>query len=68
MSAEFCIDDPNKVKFTLSVTLELHEWMAIRQKLRASQYEWPAPALVVPIEDMIRQAERTFYPAPEAKR
>lgn len=65
MTESFRVHDPDSVKFTLQATLTLGEWRKIRSRLLevSPAYNWPVPALLTPIENMIKQAEKSFFPS-----
>lgn len=58
--------EPEKIKFTLEVTMTLKEWKELAVQLEDSKYAYPAQQLVSEIRDMTRQARTIFYPKEEA--
>jgi len=55
----FKAEDPEKIKFTLTVTLPLGEWKRVKQTLGPLTC---AGEIYESIQEMINQAEATFFP------
>ena len=54
--------DPGKVEFTMTMTFMLEDWKRLREDLATS---YPAWKVGNKIDDLVRQAEQTYMPAPE---
>lgn len=59
--------DPDKIQFTLTATMHLAEWKALRQQLGGATLAHPASDFISEVNSMIHQAEQSFYPREEPK-
>lgn len=59
MITQFYVDNADNIKCTLTVTMTLGEWKAMRENLSDTNAEWK---LKNEIYDMINQAEQVYRP------
>jgi hypothetical protein len=59
----FKVEEPGKIKFTLTMTMTLDEWKELAGQL---QRQWPSSQLSDEISSMSSQANCTFYPKGES--
>lgn len=60
MKTSFKIENPEKVNLTLSVTMPLEDWMALRMDLGELPQNYPADTFSRNIASMINKAEREY--------
>ncbi len=61
----FKAKDPKDIKFTLTTTRSLGDWIAIRDTFKTDEdgyISYPASEYITDIQGMISQAEEEFYP------
>ena len=56
--------EPQKIRFSMTATYALEDWVRISEQLKkgVDQVAWPASTLCSDIFDMVNQAKKTFYP------
>ena len=56
--------EPQKIKFSMTATYTLEDWVRISEQLKkgSTQVAWPASTLCSDILDMVIQAKEKFYP------
>ncbi len=64
MKSTMVVEAPGEIEFTLSLTMPLKTWMHLREQLPRDG-SWPSSDLRYAINDMVRQAQEKFYPAPQ---
>jgi len=62
------ISCPDAIGVTASINMKLEEWKKLRDQLADKRMENPAYEFCRQIEDVVRQAEKEFYPTPRAKK
>lgn len=64
MNAEFKINNPDKVEFSLKLTMPLSDWKKFKEQLNTSHYpqSYPTWTVLIQINDMISQANTKFFP------
>ncbi len=65
MAADFVVENPGDIDFTLTQTFTLAEWKTIRKSLMAGGYSYPTEKFKGDIIDMVCQAEKLYYPEQE---
>ena len=62
MSAEFKINNPDKVEFELKLTMSLSDWKKFKEQLDTTNYpqSYPTWTVLNEIRDMINQANAKF--------
>ena len=50
---------PDKIEYTVKVTMTLKDWRLVKGDLSGSTY--PSRLIIERLDDMIRQAEKTFF-------
>ena len=56
---KFCAENPDKILFTLTVTLSLGEWKKVKEALGKID---SGEDIYDSIQEMINKAEKEFYP------
>jgi hypothetical protein len=64
MEAKFSPAKPDEISMTMTLSMTLGEWKQIREAMGDSR-NWPATDLKSKIGDLVRQAEKHFYPKTE---
>ena len=59
---KFQINDPDKINFTLTMTMSLKDWKELSEQL---SNKWPSAKLSNEISDMTIQALKVFWPTGE---
>lgn len=65
MRSNFKITRPEIVDFTLTITMSLEDWMALKGQFNTAAH--PAGKLKDAIYDMVQQADKFFIPKKETK-
>ena len=65
MRSSFTVENPDKIEFTLTMTMPLKDWKELQDQLK---HEWPSIHLTSQINSMIFQAINTFVPEPLEKK
>ena len=63
MKARFLIEEPEKVEFTLKLTMTAKEWEQLRDQL---QEKWPSARLSRAITSILTNVRATHYPEQDA--
>lgn len=61
MNANYWIQEPNKVKTTMTITMTIEEWRTLQQQLPQA---WPSWRFANEISDMISHANKHFSASP----
>lgn len=64
MNAHFNVENPEKIIFTLQITMKLEDWMALSKQLSNQHPSWQ---IADQITSMVSQAQKTFWPQDETK-
>jgi hypothetical protein len=68
MDTHIRVENPEKVTFTLTLTLTLKEWEQLVSQLDSSKHtHWPASHVIDCIMDMTDKAKKAFYPTSNTK-
>lgn len=59
MQAKILVKDPEKIEFTLIITMSLGEWLKVQKEL-PNTYE--SNKISKAVNDMTTQAQRVFWP------
>ena len=62
MNTHIKVENPGKITFTLTLTLELQEWQRLAKQFANHSNEWPASRVIDCILDMTEKAQKQFYP------
>lgn len=65
MKATFKASDPKDLTFTLTVSMSLEHWKALRAQLGD---QWPSWQFGAAIRDLVTKAEQTFYSEHDVQR
>ena len=59
--------NPDEIRYTLSVTMTIAEWRRFRDHLKSADHNWMSPQADFQrnVTDMIQQIEAVYYPSPE---
>lgn len=63
MKARFIIEEPEKVEFTMKITMSAKEWEELRDQL---QEKWPSSRLFQAITSLMSNVRKTHYPENDA--
>lgn len=63
MKASLKLTNPDEVEATISLTMTLEQWKLLRASVSSDQHYEPGGKLRQAIDDLVRQATRTFFPA-----
>lgn len=62
MNAQFKATNPEMLVFEATFRLTLAEWRRFKDQIQSSDHMHPCYDFKCAIQDMISQAERTYYP------
>lgn len=55
-------EEPNKIDFTLTITMSAENWEKLRDQMKDSQYSWPMSDLSRQINELLGQARKIYWP------
>jgi hypothetical protein len=64
MSVDFKAAFPDQIKMSMNIVMTLDEWKRLREQLGVNP-DYPAWSFQASITDLVRQAEKHFYPDKE---
>ena len=65
MTNQFTAENPDEIKFTVTLTYPLSVWKAIAIALDTKKYNWGLDELHRDLFNLVRQAEKVYYPERE---
>lgn len=67
MDAKIAVTNPQSVKFTLTITMSLEDWILVKSRLESVPSSWAGHQIISAIRDMVCQASKSFWPKLEDK-
>ena len=58
MQTTYKVKDPDKIEFTLTITMSLKDWKELQSQLATN---WPSSMLSRDISDVTAKAQKVFY-------
>lgn len=69
MGTRFKAENPESHEYTITLTMPLGDWIALRDQLYGGKTyaSWPSSTLATEITDMVSQAEKIYWPKAEGE-
>ena len=67
MTNQFTAENPNGIKFTVTLTYSLETWKQVQLALDHRTNNYALDELRRDISDLVRQAEKIYYPESDKK-